>query len=92
MKAKFKKAFERLLHCAKRGHQTGLPVTTLTREQPWVAADLVAQDALYMVQDDLVGLLYEMARDLDGGTDGATVRHLAAAMPWAFTTTTEARP
>ena len=83
-KPAIKKAFERILAIALRGHQTGAPLSAVTREQPWTSADLVHQDALYSIQNELLSMLLELAREIDGVNDGATVRQLSTAMPWAF--------
>ena len=79
-------AFDRLLKLALRDHHAGEPIgeggaPDRRRGVPWVSADLVAQDALYEIQADLLDLLLSMARILGD----AQVDRLVSAMPWAFT-------
>lgn len=81
--------FEQLIRFAQLGHQTGVPSrATTSREQPWSSADMVHQEALYAIQGELLEILLACARSIDGKSGNAAERHLVAALPWAFTTTT----
>lgn len=86
-KTKAKMLYQRLVRFAQRDHHTGeMHFSRVTPAQPWTAADLIDQDALYTLQQEIFEILHAFAKELDGGKeDGATVKHLAAAFPWAFT-------
>jgi len=74
--------FDRLLALAQRDHHEGQTPTERgpRRAQPWTAADLVAQEALYEIQHDLLDLMLGLARFL--GPE--YVERLVTTMPWAF--------
>lgn len=70
--------FERLLKLAQRDHHEGK--VGGGSKQPWTAADLVAQEALFEIQTDLLAILLEVAETLGS----AMVLRLTEAMPWAY--------
>jgi hypothetical protein len=77
--------FDRLVKLALRDHHEGKPlpegkVTGMRDGHPWTAADLVAQEALFEIQADVLDILLDLARELGP----KHVDRLARAMPWAY--------
>lgn len=71
--------FQRLITIAAIEHRPA-------SNQPWTAADLVDQEALYTIQSELLGLLLEVAK----GIDEAAVAKIVKKFPWAFRSSPEA--
>jgi hypothetical protein len=69
--------FERLLTIAQLDHHEG---RVRGPGHPWTSADLVAQEALFEIQADLLKLLLDVAEALGP----AMVGRLTKALPWAY--------